>query len=92
MLLNTSMHQDRPLGCGEISSLGFCAQKHRLSEEFLQAIHEVNVLLTQQLQAVIDGDSGFPEFDVLIHIAQQKKDRAKYAWIAHVESHHCEGQ
>jgi hypothetical protein len=26
---------------------------------------------------------------MLLHLAQEKKDNAKYAWIEHVESHHC---
>jgi len=24
----------------------------------------------------------------LLHLAHEKKDKAKYAWITHVESHH----
>jgi len=67
----------------------FCEEKHRLLDEFLKAAHDVNDLLTQQMQAVIGGDQDFSRFDVLIHIAQDRRDAAKYAWIAHVESHHC---
>jgi hypothetical protein len=69
---------------------GFCDEKRQLVDAFLEAIHELNALQTQQIQAVINGDSDFSRFDVLLHIAQQKKDRAKYAWISHVETHHCE--
>ncbi len=71
-------------------TVGFCDEKRRLVDAFLEAIHELNALQTQQIQAVIDGDSDFNRFDVLLHIAQEKKDRAKYAWISHVETHHCE--
>ncbi|MDR3703421.1 MAG: hypothetical protein P4L56_27480 [Candidatus Sulfopaludibacter sp.] len=59
-------------------------------DAFLEAIRELNALQSQQIQAVIDGDSDFTRFDVLLHIAQEKKDRAKYEWISHVETHRCE--
>jgi hypothetical protein len=73
-----------------IPELGFCPEKNRLKDEFLKAIHELNALQKQQTQAVIDGDPDFSRFDVLLHLAQEKKDNAKYAWMAHVESHRCE--
>jgi hypothetical protein len=72
------------------SRVGFCAEKKRLLDEFLKAIQELTALQTQQAQAVIEGDEDFSRFDVLLHFAHEKKDSAKYAWIAHVESHHCE--
>ena len=74
----------------QIPAVGFCEEKRRLVDAFLEAIHELNSLQSQQIQAVIDGDEDFSRFDVLLHIAQEKKDRAKYAWIYHVETHHCE--
>ena len=75
---------------GRIPKIGFCKEKNRLRGDFLRAIHEVNALQSQQTQAVILGDPDFSRFDLLIHMAQEKKERAKYAWIAHVEVHHCE--
>lgn len=80
---------DRPVQA-RIPEIGFCEEKHKLRQEFLQAIHQLNELQSQQTQAVIDGDPDFSRFDVLLHIAQEKKEWAKYAWIAHVEAHHCE--
>ncbi len=47
------------------------------------------VLQNQQTRAVVDGDADFSRFDLLLQLAQEKKDMAKYAWIAHVESHGC---
>ena len=70
--------------------VGFCKEKKRLLDEFLKSIQELSALQTQQARAVIEGDQDFSRFDVLLHFAQEKKDLAKYAWIAHVESHHCE--
>jgi hypothetical protein len=73
----------------KIPEIGFCEEKHRLSDEFLEAVHELNAVQYQQTRAVIDGDADFPRFDVLLHRAQEKKERAKYAWIGHVEQHRC---
>ena len=67
----------------------FCEQKKHLQDDFLEATHELNVLLNQQLQAVIDGDPDFGRFDLLLHLAQEKKQQAKYRWIGHVDSHRC---
>jgi hypothetical protein len=70
--------------------LMFCGEKNRLLREFLGAIHDLVETQKQQTQAVIDGDADFARFDLLLHMAHERKELAKYAWIAHVESHHCE--
>jgi len=67
-----------------------CWQRTRLQNEILESIREVSALLSQQTQAVIDGDPDFGRFDILLQMAQQRKEAAKYAWIAHVESHQCD--
>ena len=72
-----------------IPPVAFCETKKRLTDEFLEAIREINALHTQQTKAVIDGDPDFSRFDILLHLTQEKKDQAKYAWMAHVESHGC---
>jgi hypothetical protein len=69
---------------------GFCVAQNRFLSEFLSAIHDLVRMQEQQTRAVIDGDPDFARFDVLLHLANERKDNAKYAWIAHVESHHCE--
>jgi hypothetical protein len=68
----------------------FCEEKYRLLGEFLSAVRELNHLHTEQTQAAIDSDGDFTRFDILIYMAQERKDAAKYAWIAHVETHRCE--
>jgi len=74
---------------GPIPEIVFCQAKTRLLGEFLRAVHELHVLQSQQTQAVIDGDPDFGRFDILLHAAQQAKEEAKYALIAHIEVHHC---
>jgi hypothetical protein len=68
----------------------FCKERYRLLDEFLSAVRELNRLNTEQTQSVIRGDRDFTRFDILLYAAQERKDAAKYAWIAHVESHQCE--
>ena len=58
--------------------------------EFLAAIQELTTWQNEQTQALIGGDPDFTRFDVLLYLAQERKEKAKYAWIAHVESHQCE--
>ena len=74
----------------QLPAVRFCEEKQRLTEAFLQAIRELNALQSEQIQAVIDGDSEFSRFDILLQLAQQKKDQAKYEWIAHLELHKCD--
>ena len=72
-----------------IPVIGYCAEKKQLMNEFLQAIHELGAVQAQQARALIDGDLDFSRFDVLIHMANEKKDWVKYALLSHVEQHHC---
>ena len=93
-MLSSSVIPYQPGSQGRhIPRIGFCEEKNRLLGEFLKAIRQVTRLQNQQMQAVIDAatdaDSDFMRFDVLLHVAQEQKEQAKYAWIAHVEEHGC---
>ncbi len=72
-----------------VPEIGFCEEKNRLQNDFLQAIRTFNALLDQQTRAVIAGDEDFNRFDILLHAAQDEKERAKYLWMMHVDSHGC---
>jgi hypothetical protein len=72
-----------------LPAIGFCEVKKRLQDEFLEAIREVTLLLSHQAEAVIKWDPEFSRFDVALHLAQEKREFAKYALIAHIEAHHC---
>jgi len=80
---------DDPKTKTHTNRIGACEEKKRLADKLLEAIHELNILHRDQMKAIIDDDSDFPRFDLLIHLTQEKKDNSKYAWIAHVESHGC---
>ena len=68
---------------------GLCPEKVRCMEDFLAAIRELGILQTQQARAVIEGDPEFSRFDLLIHMAAERKNQAKYAWLLHVQQHQC---
>ena len=67
----------------------FCPHKTRLQAQYLEAIRELMFLHREQTSAVIEDDPDFARFDVLIHIANQRKDARKYELVAHIDSHHC---
>ena len=73
----------------ETTDIPFCETRHRLTDDFIVANHELMELQNQQTQAVIDHDPDFSRFDDLIHIAREIKDQSKYALIAHASEHHC---
>jgi hypothetical protein len=93
-MVDSSVIEDkRASSNSRIPRIAFCEEKNRLLGEFLKVIREVTELQSQQTQAVIDAaadpNCDFTRFDVLLHMAQERKERAKYAWIAHVEEHGC---
>lgn len=71
-----------PMGVG-------CVENRKLLDEFGAAVHDLLKLHEDQFQAIIQGDSDSSRFDLLIHMANEKKQLAKYAYIRHVESHGC---
>jgi hypothetical protein len=68
-----------------------CAESARLLDGFGRAVQELMRLHEQQFQAIVAGDSAANRFDLLIHEANEKKQNAKYAYMAHVEHHGCAG-
>ena len=67
----------------------FCEERQQLIEAFVEASRELVELQSQQTQNVISGDPDCVRFDDLLHMAREKKDQAKYALIAHRETHRC---
>ena len=72
-----------------VPEIGYCEEKNRLQESFLKAIRQLTQLQEQQTRAVISGDTDFNRFDLLLHLAQEEKERAKYLWMMHVDAHGC---
>jgi hypothetical protein len=69
---------------------GCCGDAVRLRDALLAAIRELNALHSEQMRSVLDGDTDFSRFDLLVHMANERKDLAKYSLLQHLESHRCE--
>lgn len=78
-------------GCASAQSpfIAYCDVRHRLLKEFTEAVQDLGLLHDQQVAAVLNGDQEFGRFDILIHLAAERKRQAKYAYISHVETHGC---
>lgn len=72
-----------------LSKTAFCEEKLRLMEEFLAAATDLVTAHNEQVQALIENDPEFSRFDLLIHLAAERKRKAKYAYMAHLEQHGC---
>ena len=81
-----SNSQPSPIGPDVV----FCEEKHRLLDELLVTIRELSQLQASQLRSVIEGSDAFIRLEDDLHQAQQRKEDAKYALLAHIATHHCE--
>ena len=66
-----------------------CQEQRRLMETFAAAVKELLALHQQQFDAARNGDPECNRFDLLIHIASERKQQAKYEYLRHVEEHGC---
>ena len=65
----------------------FCPERQRLLEQFMAAVQEQTDLQNTQIKALINGE-GF-NLEREIADARERRDQAKYAILAHDESHGC---
>jgi CheY-like chemotaxis protein len=66
-----------------------CEEHRRLIEDFAATVKELLDFHQQQFEAAIQGDPESNRFDLLIHLANEKKQEAKYAYLRHVDAHGC---
>jgi CheY-like chemotaxis protein/uncharacterized protein with GYD domain len=66
-----------------------CDEHNRLLDEFGIAVRELITLHEQQFLAIVEGDDECHRFDLLIHMTNEKKQLAKYAYLRHVDQHGC---
>ena len=69
--------------------LAYCEETRRLLDLFSQAARELLRLHHQQLVATIEDEPDCHRFDLLIQMANDKKEQAKYAYMFHIETHGC---
>ena len=67
----------------------YCQQAKELLDVFAEAIRDLIRLHEDQFQALVAGDSDSQRFDDLIHMANERKHEAKYAYVNHLETHRC---
>jgi len=77
---------DETSGGSTGSEIFLCFEKRRLLEAFTEAVHQVMLLQQQQVTDILNNDD-FSRFDLLLHMANEKKEQAKYAYLQHVEKH-----
>ena len=79
---------DETSGGATGSEIFLCVEKRRLLEAFTETVHQVMLLQQQQVTDILNNED-FSRFDVLLHMANEKKEQAKYAYLQHVEKHGC---
>jgi hypothetical protein len=67
----------------------FCQKSRFLLDAFGETVQELLLLHEQQFRAIVSGDPFSDRFDLLIHMANEKKRDAKYAYLCHLEAHGC---
>jgi hypothetical protein len=72
-----------------MTGLIYCQQARELLEDLSEAIREIIHLHEEQFQSLVGGDLDSTRFDPLIHMANERKNEAKYAYLHHLETHGC---
>ena len=72
-----------------MTSLLYCKQAQGLLDAFGEAIRDLVILHEAQFEALVEGDIDSTRFDDLIHMANERKHHAKYAYMQHLETHRC---
>jgi hypothetical protein len=73
----------------QLNGIIYCQQARDLLNAFSGVIREVITLHEAHFQAVICGDEDSARFDDLIHMANERKRDAKYAYLSHLDAHRC---
>ena len=69
--------------------IAYCETRHQLLSAFMEVVQDLVLLHDQQVAAIVNGDQDFARLDLLIHMANEKKQNAKYAYLSHLEAHGC---
>ena len=72
-----------------MTSLLYCEEAKNLLTAFGEAVQELVRLHEEQFQSILGGDLDSTRFDDLIHMANERKQEAKYAYLTHLETHGC---
>ena len=72
-----------------MTGLIYCQAARALLDDLSEAIRELIKLHEEQFQSLVGGDLDSTRFDPLIHMANERKNEAKYAYLHHLETHGC---
>ena len=72
-----------------MTSVLYCEEAKHLLNAFGEAVQDLVRLHEEQFQSILGGDLDSTRFDDLIHMANEKKQEAKYAYLKHLEVHGC---
>lgn len=72
-----------------MTSVGYCKEAKELLDAYSASVRELIRLHEDQFQALVEGDADSQRFDDLIHLANERKHEAKYAYMHHLEIHGC---
>jgi len=67
----------------------YCDIARQLLEAFGDTVQELMKLHEQQFARVLAGDTEANRFNLLIHEANERKQQAKYTYMAHLDIHGC---
>jgi hypothetical protein len=72
-----------------MTSVLYCEEAKHLLDAFGDAVQDLVRLHEEQFQSILGGDLDSTRFDDLIHMANETKQSAKYAYLRHLEDHGC---
>ena len=72
-----------------MTTVMYCEEAKNLLGAFGQAVQALVGLHEEQFQSILGGDLDSTRFDDLIHMANERKQEAKYAYLKHLEAHGC---
>ena len=72
-----------------MTSVLYCEEAKHLLDAFGEAVQDLVRLHEEQFQSILTGDLESMRFDDLIHMANERKQEAKYAYLKHLEDHGC---
>jgi len=72
-----------------MTSIIYCQEARELLDALGETIRDLIKLHEEQFQSLVGGDLDSTRFDPLIHMANERKHKAKYAYLHHLEIHGC---
>lgn len=69
--------------------IGYCEERHRLLDDFAEAVTALVILHERQVLALVEGKENLGGFDAMIHKANERKQLARIAYQSHLDTHGC---